>query len=92
MHAHIQRQQQVTEAIVSGGRVVLDQVPGNNGALRAPVTGCVMIEDTLQRCLRGDTTQLTIRSSEKMRIREVQNPDLFGTRCVGLRCDASIPW
>jgi hypothetical protein len=92
MHAHIQRQQQVTEAIVSGGRVVLDQVPGNNGALRAPVTGCVMIEDTLQRCLRGDTAQLTIRSSEKMRIREVQNPDLFGTRCVGLRCDASIPW
>jgi hypothetical protein len=91
MHAHVQRHQQVPEAIVSGGRVVLNQVPGNNGTLRAPVAGRVVIEDTLQRCLRGDATQLTIRSGEKMRIREVQDPDLLDSWCVGLRLDASIP-
>jgi hypothetical protein len=91
VHAHVQRQQQVAEAIVSGGRVVLDQVPGDNGTLRAPVAGCVVIEDTLQRCLRGNATQLAIRSSEKMRIREVQDPDLLDSCCVGLRLDASIP-
>ncbi len=64
MHAHIQWQQQVPEAIVGGGRLVLNQVPGNNGALRAPVAGCVVIEDTLQRCLRGNATQLAARISE----------------------------
>ena len=79
MHAHIQRQQQVPETIVSGGRVVLNQVPGNNSALRAPVAGRVVIEDALQRCLCGDATQLTVRISEKMRIREVQDPDLLDT-------------
>ena len=57
----------------------MNQVPGNNGALRAPVTGCVVIEDTLQRCLRGNATQLAVRSSEKMRIRQVQDPDLVIT-------------
>ena len=64
MHAHIQWQQQVPEAIVGGGRVVLNQVPGNNDALRAPVAGGVVIENTLQRCLRGNTTQLAVRISE----------------------------
>ena len=65
--------------IVSGGRAVLNQVSGNNGALRAPVAGRVVIENTLQRCVRGDATQLTVRISEQMRIRQVQNPDLVTT-------------
>ena len=79
VHAHIQRQQQVAEALVGGGRVVLDQVTGDDGALGAPVAGCVVIEDTLQRRLRGNATQLAVRISEKMRIRQVQNPDLLDT-------------
>jgi len=48
MHAQLEGQHQVAEAVVGFGGTVLDEVAGNQRAVGAPVAGSVMIEDPLQ--------------------------------------------
>jgi len=74
VHAYVQGQQEVPKSIVSLGRIVLDQVPGNDGAICLPVASLVVVNNRLQGRLRGGAAQAAFGIGEKMRIREMQNP------------------
>jgi hypothetical protein len=91
MHPHVQRQQQVAESIVRGRSIILYQVTGNDGALGAPATVGIVLEHALQGRVRYNATQLAVRGSKKMRIRQVQDPDFLAVSCVTVGVNASIP-
>jgi len=50
-----------------------------------------MIKDTLQRSLCSDATQASFGIGEKMRICDVQNPNLFAVGCIRFRLDMQSP-
>jgi len=73
--AHIERRHQIPKPIVGCGRIVLDQVSGNDNPIRFPFAGLIMIEHSLQGFLRDSATQSPFGIGEKMRIRQVQDPN-----------------
>jgi hypothetical protein len=50
-----------------------------------------MVEHPLQRRVGYNAAQLAVCSSEKMRIRQVQDPDLCAIRCVTFRLNTWSP-
>ena len=60
MHAHIQRQQQLTKSIVSFGGVVMNKIAGDQRADRAPVTGVVVVQNPLQRLLCDGASEVAV--------------------------------
>ena len=91
VHAHVQRQQQFSKSIVSLRRIVLDQVAGDDDPVRQPVAGLIVIENALQRRVRGEAAQAAFRIGKQMRVCNVQNPYQFTRGCIRVRFDTRDP-
>jgi hypothetical protein len=57
------------------GRVVLDQITGDDHEIGPPVLGLVMPEHGLQGRLRDHATQRPRGLGEQVRVRQMQNPE-----------------
>jgi hypothetical protein len=75
MHAKVERPQDFTKSIVSLGRIVLDQVAGDQHALSAPITGQVVIKDLLQGMGGNGAAQRSKRIREQVGVGQVQYPN-----------------
>ena len=74
VHAQPQRQQEIPEAAIGRFRIVLNEVAGDQHAVRAPVGRHIVIEGALQRVRRRDAAQLAVEVGEQVRIRQLQDP------------------
>ena len=82
VHAHVEGQQQLAKPLVGFRRIVLDQITRDNDAFRLPVACSVVVDNAPQRLVSVGTAQFAIGSGKQMRIREVEDPDLFAVCCV----------
>jgi biotin carboxyl carrier protein len=91
VHPHIQRQQQLAKSIVSSGGVVMNKIAGDQRAVRAPVTGVVVVQNQLQRLLCDGASEVAVCVGKQVRVGQVQYPNRLLVICVSGRLNKLIP-
>ena len=75
MNSHVERQQEFAKPVVGLGRIVLNEIAGDQHTVCAPVTGGVVVENLLQRLCCNGTAELALKIGEQVWIRQVQYPN-----------------